>query len=110
MVLNEINLPDSVANLYFRPPSPDLQTLLYTTQNCPPGDRTINPLSRRGGHVDSEWRTLGPRQLGAEVSDAREVQGIFGLLGRGWQLKAVARELVMARNTVRSWVRGGPDS
>jgi len=29
--LNAINLPDSVANLYFRPPSPDLQTLLYTT-------------------------------------------------------------------------------
>jgi len=31
VVLNAINLPDSVANLYFRPPSPDLQTLLYTT-------------------------------------------------------------------------------
>jgi len=32
VVLNAINLPDSVANLYFRPPSPDLQTLLYTTE------------------------------------------------------------------------------
>jgi len=31
VVLNAINLPDSVANLYFKPPSPDLQTLLYTT-------------------------------------------------------------------------------
>jgi endogenous inhibitor of DNA gyrase (YacG/DUF329 family) len=26
-----INLPDSVANLYFRPPCQNLQTLLYTT-------------------------------------------------------------------------------
>lgn len=57
-----------------------------------------------------EWRTLGPRQLGAEVLDAREVQGIFGLLGRGWQVKAIARELGMARNTVRAWVRRGPDA
>jgi len=34
--LNAINLPDSVANLYFRPPSPDLQTLLYTTPGSNP--------------------------------------------------------------------------
>jgi transposase len=60
--------------------------------------------------LDREWRTLGPRQLGAEVLDAREVQGIFGLLGRGWQVKAIARELGMARNTVRAWVRRGPDA
>jgi len=44
------------------------------------------------------------------VLDAREVQGIFGLLGRGWQVKAIARELGMARNTVRAWVRRGPDA
>jgi hypothetical protein len=31
VVLNAINLPDSVANLYFKAPKPDLQTLLYTT-------------------------------------------------------------------------------
>ncbi len=60
--------------------------------------------------MDGEWRTLGPRQLGAEVLDAREVQGIFGLLGRGWRVKAIARELGMARNTVRAWVRRGPDA
>jgi len=46
VVLNAINLPDSVANLYFKPPSPDLQTLLYTTGPEPrqvSSDRTIDP-------------------------------------------------------------------
>ena len=28
--------------------------------------------------MEMKWRTLGPRQLGAEVLDAREVQGILG--------------------------------
>jgi transposase len=60
--------------------------------------------------MEKEGWTLGPRQLGAEVLDAREVQGIFGLLGRGWRVKAIARELGMARNTVRAWVRRGPDA
>lgn len=31
VVLNAINLTDSVANLYFKAAKPDLQTLLYTT-------------------------------------------------------------------------------
>jgi transposase len=60
--------------------------------------------------MEKEGWTLGPRQLGAEVLDAREVQGIFGLLGRGWRVKAIARELGLARNTVRAWVRRGPDA
>ena len=30
--------------------------------------------------METEGRTLGPRQVGAEVLDAREVQGILGLL------------------------------
>jgi hypothetical protein len=34
VVLNAINLPDSVANLYFKAPKPDLQTLLYTTEDA----------------------------------------------------------------------------
>ena len=60
--------------------------------------------------MEKEGWTLGPRPVGAEVLDAREVQGIFGLLGRGWRVKAIARELGMARNTVRAWVRRGPDA
>ena len=39
--------------------------------------------------------------------DEREVQGIFGLRRRGWHVKAIARELGLARNTVRAWVRRG---
>lgn len=35
-------------------------------------------------------RTLVPVRTGAEVLDAREVQGIFGLLGRSWRVKAIA--------------------
>lgn len=54
--------------------------------------------------------TLVPVEAGAEVLDTREVQGIFGLLGRGWRVKAIARELGMARNTVRAWVRRGADA
>jgi len=58
--------------------------------------------------MESKERTLGPRQVGAEVLDAREVQGIFGLLRRGWRVKAIARELGLARNTVRTWSRRDP--
>ena len=60
--------------------------------------------------MDEGGRTLVPVETGAEVLDAREVQGIFGLLGRGWRVKAIARELGLARNTVRAWVRRGPDA
>src|SRR5512138_1300420 len=48
---------------------------------------------------------------GDDVLDDREVQGILGLRGRGWRVKAIARELGVARNTVRAWLRrseGGP--
>ncbi len=60
--------------------------------------------------MESKGRTLGPRQVGAEVLDAREVQGILGLLKRGWRVKAIARELGLARNTVRTWSRRDPDA
>ena len=60
--------------------------------------------------MEAEGRTLGPRQLGAEVLDAREVQGIWGLLKRGWRVKAIARELGLARNTVRAWSRRGMEA
>jgi transposase len=60
--------------------------------------------------MEIEGRTLGPRQVGAEVLDAHEVQGILGLLRRGWRVKAIARELGLARNTVRTWSRRDPDA
>lgn len=54
--------------------------------------------------------TLGHGLPGAEVLDEREVQSIFGLHSRGWTLKAIARELGLARNTVRKWLRRGPEA
>ena len=39
--------------------------------------------------------------------DEQEVQGIFALRRRGWGVKRIARELGVARNTVRAWVRRG---
>ena len=60
--------------------------------------------------MEKEGWKLGPRQVGAEVLDAQEVQGILGLLKRGWRVKAIARELGMARNTVRAWSRRDPDA
>ena len=45
--------------------------------------------------------------MGDDVLDESEVRGIFGLRRRGWHLKAIARELGIARNTVRTWVRRG---
>ena len=54
----------------------------------------------------SEVKECSP-SMGDEVLDEREVQGIFGLRRRGWQVKAIARELCISRNTVRAWVRRG---
>ena len=60
--------------------------------------------------MEGEVFTLGHEIPGAEVLDERAVQSIFGLLERGWRVKAIARELGLARNTVRSWVRRGRDA
>lgn len=60
--------------------------------------------------MEGELFTLGHGIPGAEVLDERGVQAIFGLLERGWRVKAIARELGLARNTVRSWVRRGRDA
>lgn len=60
--------------------------------------------------MEGELFTLGHGIPGAEVLDERAVQSIFGLLERGWRVKAIARELGLARNTVRSWVRRGRDA
>ncbi len=40
----------------------------------------------------------------------REVNVVWQLRARGWCLKAIARELGIARNTVRRWVRRGQDA
>ena len=45
--------------------------------------------------------------MGDDVLDESEVRGIFGLRRRGWHLKAIARELGIGGNTVRTWVRRG---
>jgi len=60
--------------------------------------------------MEGKLFTLGHEISGAEVLDGRAVQSIFGLLERGWRVKAIARELGLARNTVRSWVRRGRDA
>ena len=57
--------------------------------------------------MESEENVECSPGMGDEVLDEREVQGIFGLRRRGWHVKAIARELGVARNTVRAWVRRG---
>jgi DNA (cytosine-5)-methyltransferase 1 len=56
VVLNAINLPDSVANLYFRPPPPDLQTLLYTTAQIVMG---VDGWDRAIESYDANFRKRG---------------------------------------------------
>lgn len=60
--------------------------------------------------MEAELFTLGHGLPEAEVLDERGVHSIFGLLERGWRVKAIARELGLARNMVRSWVRWGRDA
>lgn len=42
--------------------------------------------------------------------DERQIQVLFALHGRGWSIKAIAREMGWARNTVREWLRRGVDA
>ena len=41
--------------------------------------------------MEGELFTLGHGLPGAEVLDERAVQSIFGLLERGWRVKAITR-------------------
>jgi len=50
---------------------------------------------------------LGFRNQGAEMLGAEAVREIFTLRRLGWGTKRIARELGLARNTVRDWLRAG---
>jgi hypothetical protein len=39
-----------------------------------------------------------------------DVRSLFALKRRGWAIKAIARELELAPNTVRSWLRRGEEA
>ena len=57
--------------------------------------------------MESEERAVCSPIVGDEVLDEREVQAMVGLRRRGWRVKTIARELGVARNTVRAWIRRG---
>jgi transposase len=50
---------------------------------------------------------LGSRYQGAEMLESEAVREIFTLRRLGWGTKRIARELGLARNTVRDWLRSG---
>lgn len=50
---------------------------------------------------------LGSRYQGAEMLESEAVREIFTLRRLGWGTKRIARELGLARNTVRDWLRCG---
>ena len=41
--------------------------------------------------------------------EARAVQEMFALRNLGWCIKRIAKKTGIARNTVRDWLRKGPD-
>ena len=50
---------------------------------------------------------LGPSNQGAEMLESEAIRGLFTLRRLGWGIKRIARELGIARNTVRDWLRDG---
>ena len=50
---------------------------------------------------------LGSRHKGAEMLGSEAVREIFTLRRLGWGTKTIAKELGLARNTVREWLRNG---
>jgi hypothetical protein len=54
-------------------------------------------------------KTLGENHPGVEVLDEREIGTLFTLQKRGWTIKEMARELGWSRNTIRLWLRRGPE-
>lgn len=50
---------------------------------------------------------LGPSHQGAEMLESEAVRTMFALKRLGWGAKAIAQEMGIARNTVRTWLRKG---
>lgn len=50
---------------------------------------------------------LGPSIQGAEMLESEAIRGLFTLRRLGWGIKRITRELGIARNTVRDWLRDG---
>ena len=52
---------------------------------------------------------LGFRQLGVEMVESEAVGQLFALRRLGWGTSRIADELGIARNTVKAWLRKGPE-
>jgi len=50
---------------------------------------------------------LASRNLGAEMLESEAVRTLFALRRLGWGAKSIGREMGIARNTVRTWLRNG---
>ena len=58
--------------------------------------------------MSSEVGTVAPPSTEVPMVEAEAVRQMRDLAGRGWGAKRIARELGLARNTVRRYLRGGP--
>lgn len=58
--------------------------------------------------MGNEVRAVAPPSAEVPMLEAEAVRQMRELSGRGWGTKRIARELGLARNTVRRYLRGGP--
>ena len=47
--------------------------------------------------------------LGDEMLNSEEVGKVFALHSLGWSPRRISRELKVARNTVKGWLKAGPE-
>lgn len=57
--------------------------------------------------MGSEAATVAPQTLEVPMVEAEAVRQMRDLASKGWGAKRIARELGLARNTVRRYLRGG---